>query len=325
MKRLERNLKDSSLHAFLLAIEIVNKVTVPYRLEAFTILFCNAWELLLKYYLTKQGLKIYYKKKKGESRRSVSLRDCLSRVFTNENDPVRLNVEKVEELRDQAVHLFIPMVPADIMGLFQAGVINYAKKLKEWTGEDLSVFVPLGMMALIYDFDPATHSLDSAIVRRKMGKEAITWIKQFQDGLKAKAATLGEAQSTFFVPINLKLAIVKNPATADIVLGSGAGGVDAVVVEVAKNPDVTHPFRQKELIEDIIKRCNPEPKPNQYDVRSIREIYKISLKPEYFYKSRFGAPQYSVAFSEWITDQFTRDATFFTKVRERFKARQAEN
>jgi hypothetical protein len=319
VKRLQSSLKESSLHAFLLALEIINKVTVPYRLEAFTILFVNAWELLLKFYLVTQGQKIYYRKRRGLPRRSLSLRDCLTRVFTSSEDPLRLNIEGCEELRDCAVHLFIPVIPADVMGLFQAGVINYAKKLKEWTGEDLSDRVPLGMMALIYDFDPRVHSLDSALVRRKMSAEAIKWVKGFQTGIRAKAALLGKDQQHFYVPIELKLAIVKNPGKSDIILGSGSGGVEAIVVEVPKNSDATHPFRQKEVLEEVLRRCHPVPSPNAFDVLVIRRLHKIDIKPEYFYKSKFGVPQYSVAFVDWIDEQYRRDAQFFSKAREKYR------
>ena len=319
MKRIQSSLKESSLHAFLLALEIINKVTVPYRLEAFTILFVNAWELLLKFYLVAQGQKIYYRKNPGMTRRSLSLRDCLTRVFTNASDPLRLNIESCEELRDCAVHLFIPVIPADVMGLFQAGVINYAKKLKEWTGEDLSDRVPLGMMALIYDFDPKIHSLDSLLVKRKMSAEAIKWVRAFQVGIRSKAVGLGDGHQHYYVPIELKLAIVKNPGKADIVLGSGAGGVDAIVVEVPKNPDSTHPFRQKEVLEEVLRRCSPTSKPNAFDVLVLRRLYKIDAKPEYFYKSKFGVPQYSVAFVDWIADQYTKDPQFFSKAREKYR------
>lgn len=56
---------EKSVEAFLLAVENYNKPTIRYRVEAFAIFICNAWELLLKGYLIKtQGLEsIYYQPK----------------------------------------------------------------------------------------------------------------------------------------------------------------------------------------------------------------------------------------------------------------------
>ncbi|MFC2059608.1 DUF3644 domain-containing protein [Chloroflexota bacterium] len=48
MKRLTRNLRDSSIEAFILALETINRPSIRYRMEAFCILYCNAWELLIK-------------------------------------------------------------------------------------------------------------------------------------------------------------------------------------------------------------------------------------------------------------------------------------
>lgn len=46
-----QKLFDKSVEAFLLAVETYNKPTIKYRVEAFAIFICNAWELLLKAHL----------------------------------------------------------------------------------------------------------------------------------------------------------------------------------------------------------------------------------------------------------------------------------
>lgn len=48
MKARSKELLDRSISAMLGAIEIYNKPSFPYRMEAFTILAINGWELLLK-------------------------------------------------------------------------------------------------------------------------------------------------------------------------------------------------------------------------------------------------------------------------------------
>ena len=86
---------DKSKEAFSLGIEIYNKPTIKYRVEGFAFFICNAWELMLKAYLIKKlgQSSIYYKNKKD---RTISLSECIKKVFTNNKDPLRLNLEKIK-------------------------------------------------------------------------------------------------------------------------------------------------------------------------------------------------------------------------------------
>jgi hypothetical protein len=89
MTKLERNFTESSIEAFILVLEIINKLSISYHMESFVFLFCNAWELLLKSKLLKEKREIFYPKKRNQPKRSLSLEDCLNRVFTTSDDPVR--------------------------------------------------------------------------------------------------------------------------------------------------------------------------------------------------------------------------------------------
>lgn len=149
MKRLSRQLLERSREAYLLALDVYNKLILRYRVEGFCFLFCNAWELLLKAKIledTKNERSIFYRKKRGKPRRSLSLKAALKKVFPNENDPIRRNVEEIAILRDVATHLIIPELESIYAGIFQAGVLNYANKLEEWFGLSLKDLVsPAGL------------------------------------------------------------------------------------------------------------------------------------------------------------------------------------
>jgi hypothetical protein len=86
MKHISRQLIDKSQEAIILALETYNKPTIKYRVEGFCFFFTNSWELLLKakiIELNKTENSIYYRKVKGQIRKSLSLRDCLRQTFTN--------------------------------------------------------------------------------------------------------------------------------------------------------------------------------------------------------------------------------------------------
>jgi hypothetical protein len=322
MRRLTRNLLANSIEAFVLALETVNRPSVKYRMESFCFLFCNAWELLMKAKLLNEGNKIFYKKKYRKPRRSLSLDDCLNRIFTSEDDPIKLNIKTIHELRNTATHLAIPLIPTDIMGLFQAGVLNYPKMLREWFGISLSDRVPLGMMSLVYDFDPTEYSLEHPKMRRKMSAETVRWLTSFQQDIRSQATSLGNAITQFYIPIDLKLAIVKNPSQADIVLSSSTtADQDALILEVPKDVDKTHPYRSKEVAELVNERLADKPPINIYDVLCIRKLYNIERRPEFYYKSKLWSPRYSELFVELIVKQATRHPDFFKRIRARYKAR----
>lgn len=315
MTRLERNLRENSIEAFVLALEVINKISLSYRIESFIILFCNAWELLIKAKLLKDKRKIFYRKQKNQLKRSLSLDDCLSRVFTAENDPVRLNIKKIQELRDHATHLVIPFIPLDAMGLFQAGVINYTKKLTEWLGVDITRRVPLGMMALVYDIDPSLHAFDTPLIKRKLPNDTLQWWKLFQASVRDQAESLAAGREKFYIPINLKLAIVKNPNKADIVLNSGTVGESACIVEVAKDSDNTHPHRQKDVVRLVNQRSSHEKQIGPYDIVCVRRKFKIDENKKFYYKSKFASPQYSDTFVDWLIEQYESDFKFFINAR----------
>ena len=106
-QKLYKQLVDKSTEAFTMAIEIYNKPTLKYRVEGFAFFICNAQELMLKAYLIKtQGeSSIYYSDKES---RSISLRDCITKILTNEKDPLRKNLECLVELRNTSTHFILP-------------------------------------------------------------------------------------------------------------------------------------------------------------------------------------------------------------------------
>jgi len=319
MKRLAKNLIENSIEAFILALETVNRPSVKYRMEAFCFLFCNAWELLMKAKLLNDGKGIFYRKKRKQPRRSLSLDDCLNRIFTSESDPVKVNIKTIHEFRNNAIHLVVPFIPSDIMGLFQAGVLNYPKALQDWFGTSLSNRIPLGMMVLVYDFDPKQHSLEYAKMKRRLSVETVRWLTEFQQNIRNRAASLGESTQQFYIPIDLKLAITKSPSKSDIVLSSGGEGKDASILEVPKDIDKTHPYRGIEVKDEVNKRLEGTLKINRRDILCIRNVYNIESRAEFYYMPKYSPRRYSEQFVDWIVKQAVSNHEFFVQTRNKYK------
>lgn len=86
------------------------------------------------------------------------------------------------------------------------------------------------------------------------------------------------------------------------------------------NPDQTHPYRQKEIVQIVNQKLSGKKTITSYDVQCIRKIYKIDQsKHNFYYKSKFASPQYSDAFVEWIVKQYEKDSSFFDEAKKKCK------
>lgn len=321
---LKGRLLENSIDAYVLALETINRLSIKYRVETFAYLICNAWELMLKAKIiqdTGDKKSIYYKKKKGEPRRSLALRDCLKRVFPKENDPTRRNIELVADLRDEATHLVISQVPKDVLALFQACVLNYHKRLGEWWGVSLSGRVPVGMMTIVYDLSPDQLDPNGAVLRRQWGAETAKYLARFGDEVKRERESLG-SPAECSIDIDYRLVLTKKPRDADISLTIGPDGEPLGKIEVPKDSGKTHPYRQKDVVERVSAALEGRVEINPFDVQCIRKAYGIDKRPDFYYHSGVkGSPkQYSHGLVEWIVERYEQDNGFFEKARQKVKA-----
>lgn len=321
---LRGQLLDKSMEAYVLALEIINQLSVKYRIETFAYLVCNAWELLLKARIidqTGKRLAIYHKKKPGEPRRSWSLRQCLKHAFLDEKDPTRRNVELVADLRDEAVHLVMAQVPRDVLGLFQACVLNYHNRLREWFDVSLSDRVSVGMMTIVYDLSPEELDLSNAVLRRHLGRDATDYLLGYQAQIREESEQLGR-DPVFSIEIDYKLALVKKAGEADIVFTSGESGTAVVPVEVPKDPCKTHPYRRKELVQQLNAALPDGVSINGHDVQCAVKVYNGRQRPEWYYKGTIpGSPcQYSPVFRDWLLARCKQDTSFFEETRAKARA-----
>lgn len=318
---LKERLLDKSIEAYVLALETINRLTIQYRLETFCYLICNAWELMLKSKLIHDSGNdeaAFYPLGKTAEKRSLSLSDCLNQLFPNEKDPVRKNIERISELRDESVHLAINEIPTDVIRLLQAGVTNYHGRLDEWFGESLSNRYPVPMMSIVYDLDPARHDLTDGRLRSRLGKDAFEYLSRFSAQLHSDADALGNPEE-FSATIYYGLSLTKKSEDADIHLTCGQNDSEpAQVVEVAKDSSATHPYRRKELIE-MVKRFYPQV--NQHDVQCINDVFSVKSRNEWFYQGKIkGSPgQYSADFADWIKNRHEQNSKFFKETREKRK------
>jgi len=105
-----------------------------------------------------------------------------------------------------------------------------------------------------------------------------------------------------------------------------SSSADAKAIRIVDDPDapayrkldydITHPYRQKEVINAINKATGDDPHINSYDVQCVRKLYEIEGDDRLCHRSKFSlSSQYSQEFVEWLIEEVRRDKNFFRKLR----------
>ena len=87
------------------------------------------------------------------------------------------------------------------------------------------------------------------------------------------------------------------------------------------DPDRSHPYRQKEVIREVNARLDSDGV-NAFDILSVRRVHAISedTRPEFVHVPKFGSPQYSDAFVDWLVGEHEHDSDFFSKAKTSYLA-----
>ena len=271
---------EKSQEAFLLAIEIYNKPTIKYRLEGFSFFICNSWELLLKAYLIREygQNSIYYKDKNN---RTIALSDCLKKVFTNEKDPIRRNIEIIIDLRNTSTHFIIRELEMIYLPFLQANVLDYSQKLYDFFRIDVTKNIDTSFLSL------ATNStnLNEIEILSIYGNEVFNRYKKIKN--ETTALLENENSSKLAININLNLRVVKNEKDAQLTFSIAKNAKDAVYfIDKIKDINTIYPYSQKnarELIMTNLNRKNIKLNLHQTNFNLICLKYDLKNNQDYFY------------------------------------------
>jgi hypothetical protein len=223
----------------------------------------------------------------------------------------------------------VAVVDADV------GSVELAQRVQDQTG---ARFRPLAVQSISRNGAPMT-----AIVVDSADETPLLVNQQayFRHGGKSKPATAADLQSF----LERRLDLVRRQWLRSIreVLIAPRGAHVAVVhtdetdehgvptlIRLSSDPDAplygkldpdrTHPYRQTEVIAEANRRLPEGVEINPYDVLSVRRVHEISeeTRPEFTHVPKFGSPQYSDAFVDWLVDQHARDPEFFAHAKAQY-------
>lgn len=277
---LYNNILNKSIEAFILGIELYNKPTLKYRVEGFSFFICNAWELMLKAKIIKDfGEKeVYYK---DNPERTITLENCVKKIFTNDKDPLRRNLEKIIELRNTSTHFITQEYEMVYIPLFQSCVFNFIEKIKNFHDIEMSDYIPQNFLTL----SVSMKAINQQEIRAKYPEEIANKLLNINNELTTLSS---EMNDNFSIRIDHYHIITKDKskATSSVYIDKNAE-VGVKILNKIQNPNDTHKFTSKSCIELINKAILKEkinfvslsPKPGK---ERIFTKYHLTLFIKYF-------------------------------------------
>lgn len=234
-----------SKEAFALAVELYNRPTLRYHAEACSIFLCNAWELMLKAYLVQtEGISaIYYS---DNPDRTISLEDCLKKIFSNEKSPLRVNMRELIAFRNTNTHFITDEYELFYGPFLQAAVTNYAEQLENLHEQSVSDIMPENHLALAV----RRGSIEPEVIRAKYDPAVAEKLLQSRQNLAKTVG--GEGNGAIAAIFETNFRIVKKQKDADFnvfVTPDASAGV--TIVKDVKDAISYYPFRMSACVDKV--------------------------------------------------------------------------
>ena len=241
---LKERLIDKSIEAFILGLEIYNKPTIKYRIEGFSFFICNAWELMLKAEMINREINIYYS---GSSSRTKSLEVCIRSIYTDVHTRIRLNLEKIVELRNLSTHFITEDYEIKYAPLFQACVLNFVNELQRFHNIDITKYIAQNFLTINVSYDPLTNEE----IKMKYPPEIAEKFIQKANEIDVLTETYNSEK--FAINIKQNLYITKKKKEADFTVSIGNDSKNRVaIIKELKDPSNTHKYAFNTIVTAVL-------------------------------------------------------------------------
>ena len=314
VKKLEERLLEKSKEAFCMAIELYNKPTIRYRIEGFAIFICNAWELMLKAHMLKSmgNKSIYYP---DNPNRTLTLENCIQRIFTNNKDPLRKNLEKIIELRNTSTHFITEDYEMVYVPLFQACILNFNEKMMTFHNIDMTTIIPQNFLSL----SVSMKALSETEIIAKYPEEIANKILDMKNKIDELSLENNSAKFAIHIEHYHYITKHKEQATSTVKIDNSADPSIKIVKEL-KDPNNTHGLTAKACISKIRERLSKEKIELFYNGNTVKftsfhftnfcKHFSIKENGRFCYvHKQFSTPQYSYSLQavEFIFDELKKD------------------
>lgn len=287
-----KKLCDNSRAAMLAAIEVYNKPQTTYREQVVTVLAVNAWELILKAALRKARKNIFYKKRRGEEYRSFSLEHCIADMDKHHLWPdsvdgggVRANLHVLTGYRNKIIHLYVADDLNSVLYVFlQQSIVNYRDFVLERFGKDLADDITWTLLPLAASTPSDTIrslSVDGDVRSAEVVEDFLRDLRQ----IIGEAEGLGADMGRIAIVHEINLQSGKKISRADLEVAINQGAPTAIVQRKV-DPNETHPYSAKELIERVNRVRRNERELTSHDLHAMAWKYQLREDGRYAWRGK---------------------------------------
>lgn len=311
----------------------------------------------IKPFYRKKNNRRHFEMTEGD-RKAWELSTCLAEFWGPNNPPTRLNLEFFIKLRNKIEHRSMPGLDIDIFGECQALLFNFEDMMVAEFGNRYAINESLSLALQFSCYRNELQEQAIRKLHGRLAKDIRAYIDTFRTSLSAEQLQdMSFSYKVFMLPkpanrergadlavefvkydpgnpeemarVNRAIALIKPTATAvPQALGPVVVGAEGTPVRIVDDPnvaairtidyDLTHPYRQKDLLRRL-KDLLPEGIAiSTYDLTAVRYANNITQSAAYYHKSRFGSAQYSDGYARWIARRFAEDPDFFRAARQRY-------
>lgn len=300
MENILKRLVNKSIEAFIVGLELYNKPTIKYRIEGFSFFIINAWELMLKAELINRGESIYYK---DNPDRTLSVDNVIRKIYTDKNTRVRLNLEKIIELRNISTHYITEDYEVKYAPLFQACVLNFVNEIQRFHDVDITKYIAQNFLTISARYEPLTNEE----IRMKYSPEIAE--KLIRQANEIDVLSNEYNSDKFSINIRQNLYVTKRKTEADFTVGIDSRSDSKVaIVKDLKDPCDTHKYSYNSVITAVKERLKKKNIKlgyksgfNQYVLNLFIDFYDIKREEKYAYEHVIGN-QHQFTYSQPLVD-----------------------
>jgi Protein of unknown function (DUF3644) len=283
---------------------------------------------------------------------------CLAEFWGPEHPPIRMNLEFFVRLRNKIEHRSMPGLDIEIFGECQALLFNFEDLILKEFGNSyaLNESLSLALQFSCYRHENQLSAIRK--LHKGFAKDITAYINAFRTSLSIEhLQDMKFSYKVFLIPkpanhergadlavefirydasnpvemdrISRAVTLIKPPTTTIAQTpGRLTPGPDGVPVRIVTDPnaiavraidyDITHPYRQKDLLRRIKELIPGDTTVTTYDLTAVRYAFGVLERDDYYHKSMFGSGQYSDSYAQWIARAYSTDPAFFMKAREKY-------
>lgn len=257
---------------------------------------------MLKAALINRGESIYFSDKPD---RTLSVENVIKKIYTDKNTRIRLNLEKIIELRNISTHYITEDYEVKYAPLFQACVLNFVNELQRFHDVDITKYIAQNFLTISASYAPLTNEE----IKLKYSPEVAEKLIKHSNEIDVLSSTYNSDK--FAINIKQNLYITKKKAEADFTVSiSSHSDTKVAVVKDLKDPSDTHKYSYNNVITAVQEKLKKKNIRlgyssgfNQYVLNLIIDFYNIKQDSKYAYEHIIGKQHsftYSQIFIEFI-------------------------